>query len=193
MRHLGDTLYSEQETARNTLITSLVRVIVYGDNLYVAADSYILGSTRWSAFFLQAFILVVILGAFLGDSLFFGIKLVLFPFAVVYLVRNWIGVVRALRQGVSLSKAIRQRFYRFPKKSSFDQDDILMFLKSAVPLILSQIERTFDEYSIMVSFDRTIQNINNIGTLNQISGSNTIGNIGDVANSAVRANSGGGK
>jgi len=84
-------------------------------------------------------------------------------FAIMFL---WLNVIRNSRHEGNLMLGLRQSFNQILNSRSFNIDDILMTLKSILPLILSSIIDVFKKYDLPVKslneFAATIQTINNI-------------------------------
>lgn len=78
----------------------------------------------------------------------------------------WIDVIRGFYHHKDINRAIREVFNHFPSDESFNTDDILMFLKSILPIVVESIEEVFKENGINIEalekFRSTIQNITNI-------------------------------
>jgi len=131
----------EYSTARKTQVTSLVRCLISGDNLYIGLDSYVLGGLKISSLVIQSVI------SFL--ALFLSLRLLpLFPLVAIYLFFNWIDVYRATRQKPGLLYGLRCKFNKSLDLGSFNVDDTLMFLKSASPIVTSTIEEVFKRNGI---------------------------------------------
>lgn len=131
----------EYSTARNTLITGLIRCLAHGDNLYIAFDPYILGDLNTNALVIQ--IVIALIGLYIG-TIFPPILLLVFA----YLFLNWIDVFRAIKQKQDFMYGLRCRFNKSSDLGSFNTDDTLMFLKSAIPMITSSVKETFEENGI---------------------------------------------
>lgn len=127
-------------TPRDTTITTQFRCYVAGQNLYVAADSFMLGRIRWLYVAAQA-----LLSAFVFFASIFN------PFAwipaTLYFWWAWADVVRAVRFG-NMSIGLRARYPKPLRDSSFDLDDTFQFLKAVIPLILNSVEEVLAAYGL---------------------------------------------
>lgn len=100
------------------------------------------------------------------------------PWLFVALVFLWRDTIKNLRQEGNPILALRQSFNKILNTRSFNIDDILMTVKSVLPLILSSVREVFEKHDISVKsldeFVATIQTINNIqniyGTGNAVAG-----------------------
>jgi hypothetical protein len=85
---------------------------------------------------------------------------------IYILIMLWIDVIRGFYHHKDINRAIREVFNHFPSDESFNTDDILMFLKSILPIVVESIEEVFKENGINIEaleqFRSTIQNITNI-------------------------------
>jgi len=204
-----------RETTRKTRITILARFLPYGNKLYVSVDSFVLGNTNWlkivrnialtlSPF--SCYLFTVLPGIIQGisNSLApFGSRnsgdwvgqtmlLILqytcccvFPWLVFAIAFLWLDTIRNFRHEGNLVLGLRQSFNQILNTRSFNIDDVLMTLKSVLPLILGSIREVFERHNIPVKslddFATTIQTINNIqnvyGTGNAVAGAGGIARV----------------
>lgn len=102
----------------------------------------------------------------------------LLPWMIVTIPIFWIKVYRNYQQENDISLAVRQSYNRIISGQSFNTDDVLMTLKSVLPLILYSIRDVFEENDIPVrtldAFVETIKTVNNIqnvyGSYNAVAG-----------------------
>ncbi|MGB3788015.1 MAG: hypothetical protein WA949_08395 [Phormidesmis sp.] len=126
------------DTPRSTQVTSLIRCLVIGDNLYLAVDSYVLGGLKITALLFQISVSLVLL--FLSTQIF---PPFLFLAALVYLFFTWIDVYRATRQEPSLLYGLRCKFNKSKDLGSFNSDDTAMYLKSITKIVTSTTKEVF--------------------------------------------------
>lgn len=201
-----------RETNRNTKITILARFLPYGNKLYVGVDSFVLGNTNWLGIistvtltiipftcylftFLPAIIQGIVSslnpfgtvqsnssGAVFMSMLSYSICCILpwIIFAVLFL---WLNTVRNFRHESNLLLALRQSFNQILNFRSFNIDDILMTLKSVLPLILSSIREVFEKHDLPVkSLDEFVANIQTINNIQNVYGSsNAVAGAGGQA------------
>lgn len=189
----------EQETTRGTKMNVFVRFLSMGDNLYVAVDSYVIGSLDIVALILRIIFTIVPLGfvAFYlsisallysaslnysrRDSLpdFGSIMCCIVP-VLLFLILIWVDVVRAFREHGDLRLALRQNLHVIRDNQSFDRDDVLMFFKSSLPLVIFSVTEILDRNKLPVKtlenfakdVDKTITiNANNGGIVSIVSSS----------------------
>ncbi|KXK10769.1 MAG: hypothetical protein UZ14_CFX002003156 [Chloroflexi bacterium OLB14] len=90
----------------------------------------------------------------------------IFPWLIFAVMFLWLNTVRNSRHEGNLLLGLRQSFNQILNTRSFNIDDILMTLKSVLPLILSSIREVFEKHDLPVKsldeFTATIQTINNI-------------------------------
>jgi hypothetical protein len=90
----------------------------------------------------------------------------IFPWLIFAVTFLWLNTVRNTRHEGNLLLGLRQSFNQILNVRSFNIDDILMTLKSVLPLILSSIREVFEKHDLPVKsldeFAATIQTINNI-------------------------------
>lgn len=184
-----DTKYGERDkerlylviqlkTIRNTRITTLCRFFVHGNNLYLAVDSYALGTLKVSQLIWQSIIALILIPSLPMLFAFFVIPGIL---ALVYLYKVWIDVIRSLVQKEPLLEALRQKFNNNVSNNSFDEDDTLMYLKSIFPLIINSVSVALEKNGLLKEgiaekldkFLETGQQVINIDT----GGGNVLGSI----------------
>jgi hypothetical protein len=204
-----------RETNRKTKITILARFLPYGNKLYVGVDSFVLGNTHWLkvigmvaltfvpfACYIFTFIPSMIQSIYssfnpygssyqnnsIGDTILgnfwytlcCGLPWLIFAFSFL-----WLSTIRNFRHEGNLLLSLRQSFNQILNSRSFNIDDVLMTLKSILPLILSSIIEVFEKYDLSVKsldeFAATIQTINNIqnvyGTGNAVAGAGGQANV----------------
>jgi hypothetical protein len=167
------------ETSRSTRCNMFIRFLPFGDNLYIGVDSYVLGPLNWWDIILRLILTLIPLGIMYvylsitrfinllqfpsrssGDS-GMGVFFCLIPL-LLFILFLWIDTIRAVRHHGDLQLALRQTSNLLPSDHSFDNDDVLAFLKSSLLLIVFSIRDVFQKYDIPIrSLDETIvQNIN---------------------------------
>ena len=175
-------LVVEQETVRRSNLRVYTTFQTYGDNLYIGMRAYILPPLRWLRFLahlLAATAVVMSLYRFTGEP---GLVVAVVPVLVMF---N--RTIKSLRQGETLGAALRRQFPRLRQASTFDQDDILKFFKSTIPLILHAVQDVFDERDIPVDvLLRAIEAVYNVTTINTQGGAfvavgSVIGSVGSAA------------
>lgn len=204
-----------RETNRKTRITILARFLPYGNKLYVGVDSFVLGDTNWqkiigtialTALPFSCYALTILPaliqsmmaslnpfgGGQGGSSIGQAFLLILqytccciFPWIIFALMFWWLNSIRNFRHEGNLLLALRQSFNQILNSRSFNIDDVLMTLKSVLPLILSSIREVFEKHGLSVKsldeFAATIQTINNIqnvyGTGNAVAGAGGQANV----------------
>ncbi|HSK95022.1 MAG TPA: hypothetical protein VK891_00255, partial [Euzebyales bacterium] len=111
-----------RSTVRETQVTTMFRCFLNGDNLYVAADSYVLGGLRWTHLLARLLVSLLVVWQMIERSsplwLLVGLAVILWL---------WWDTARAARRE-GLANALRWRFPKPIANSSFDLDDALMFL-----------------------------------------------------------------
>lgn len=103
-------------------------------------------------------------------------------FAFVFL---WRDTIKNLRHEGNPILALRQSFNKIFNTRSFNVDDILMTVKSVLPLILGSIREVFEKHDVSVKtldeFAARLQTINNIqnvyGTGNAVAGAGGTANV----------------
>lgn len=196
-----------RETKRKTRITILARFLRYGNKLYVGVDSFILGDTNWLQiigftaltilpfscyiFTLVPAVIQNILASLdpfgnsssgsAGSIFLFALQYTfccILPWLIFTVVSLWLNSIRNFRHEGDLLLALRQSFNQILNSRSFNTDDILMTLKSVLPLILSSIREVFQKHNIPVKsldeFAATVQTVTNIqniyGSSNAVAG-----------------------
>lgn len=155
-------LVIEAETIRSTRVSVYTTFLTYGDNLYVALDTFILPPLSVLRALVAGIVTVLVLAvASLGGGI---LGFLLWGALVAWFFRD---VVRSLSQGDRPELALRKKFPKSPKYSTFDTDDVLVFFKSSVPLVLRSIQEVFEDADIPVDvLERAIQNVNFVNTIN---------------------------
>lgn len=162
----------KNRTVRKTEITTLCRFYKSGNRIYIALDSYGLGQIKWFPFLRNIFIFIV---TFLLTMPFLGIP------AIFLGLLMWKNIIKGLKQGETFERAIRQTYPKRIDHNSFDDDDVTMYLKSLLPLILDCVEETFGEYGIDIR-EVVQQIVQNIQINNNVTGNNnTVGNLSGIA------------
>lgn len=175
----------EHNTNRGTRSSIFIRFLPFGDNLYVAVDSYVLGSINWLSVLVRALITLVpvfIIFAYLSitaamysltaqfnqygqrqsSGLGAGFFCCFVPL-VFFLLLLWIDVFRAFKQHGNVTLALRQNFSHAPNDQSFNVDDVLMFFKSALPLVIFSVRDVFETYDLPLhTLDDFVANVNNV-------------------------------
>ena len=203
-----------RETKRGSRITVLARFLSYGRNLYLGVDSFVLGSLNvWSVVWRMVVTLLPLSGIAtqmimslvplvfarrIGDmGLIFSHTVLglvanslccLFPWLAVMLPLLWAGVIRNYRQDHNLLLALRQSYNRAISGHSFNVDDILMTLKSILPLILYSAKDVFEESGLSVqSLDRFVENVMTVNNIQYVYGSyNAVVGVGGIAEVGIR-------
>lgn len=193
----------KKNTTRKTTLTTIFRFLENGSNLYIASDSYILGSLNVRALIIKIllFLFVLQVPAFFGNISatlywlpilsFLGGILNLFTLLLYLLIILWFwgDVIRGTLLGYGFYYSLRHQFKGALVNASFDTDDCLMFLKSLLPLILDSLHEVLEENNMLdESVDSILRDLaENIksqktSTIN-ISGGNIIGSaIGGLGN-----------
>ena len=90
----------------------------------------------------------------------------IFPWLILAVMFLWLNTIRNFRHEGNLLLGLRQGFNQILNTRSFNIDDILMTLKSVLPLVLGSVREVFERHNLPVKsldeFAATIQNINNI-------------------------------
>ena len=151
-----------RSTVRETQVTTMFRCFVNGDNLYVAADSYVLGGLRWTHLLARLFMSLLVVWQML-DRASAGWMLV----GLAVLLWLWWDTGRAARRD-GLATALRWRFPKPIVNSSFDLDDALMFLKALLPMVTQALRDTFasaglEEDSLMTTLRAIEQKVSGQG------------------------------
>lgn len=196
-----------RETKRKTRITVLARFLRYGNKLYVGVDSFVLGDTNWLQIIGFAVLTILPFSCYIftlvpaiiqnilaslnpfgnsssssaGSIFLFALQYTfccILPWLIFTIVSLWLNSIRNFRHEGDLLLALRQSFNQILNSRSFNTDDILMTLKSVLPLILSSIREVFEKHNIPVKsldeFAATIQTVTNIqniyGSSNAVAG-----------------------
>lgn len=178
----------QSETARGTRMSVFTTFLTYGDNLYLAVNSFILPPISWwTTLFALAGTAVLLLTSLQGGIL----GLLLYALILGFFFRD---VLRDLSQGEPLDLALRKKFPKRGKYSTFNTDDMLMFFKSTLPLVLTSVQEVFEQAGVPVDvLERAIQNVNMVtnidtrgGAVNAIN--SVLGGMGNrVSGGAARA------
>lgn len=186
-----DYIVVTRETPRGTRATILVRCLSYGNNVYLGIDSYLLGSLDKIAL-LRRVLYSLVPFAFLLCPLLFVIPSILVsamagPFAqqssltdslqpigicavpiLIFALFFWTDVIRGLSQHGNLVLALRESFNNIPDTETFNLDDVFMFLKSVLPIILFSVRDVFQENGLDIkTLDNFISTVNNINNISQ--------------------------
>ncbi len=105
-----------------------------------------------------------------------------FPWILITIPFFWFGVIRNFQQEKNVPLTFRQRFNRIIEDQTFNIDDVLMTLKSVLPLILYSVRDVLEENDMSVktldAFVESIQTVNNIqnvyGSYNAVSGASGV-------------------
>ncbi|MDQ1294240.1 MAG: hypothetical protein QG608_2123 [Actinomycetota bacterium] len=148
----------QMRTVRDTQVTTLFRCYTAGPYLYVAADSYRLGGLRISALVLRLLVTLMLFVWALPAAIFtFGSSLVFFA---VFFWWSWRTVVRGAMSGRT-ADALRSVFPKTAKESSFDLDDILIYLKTLMPSITASFRESCAHHGVdLTSIDEAIVELN---------------------------------
>lgn len=148
----------QMRTLRDTQVTTLFRCYAAGPYLYMATDSYRLGRLGISSLVFRILITLVLFLWALPTALFtFGGSLVLFA---LFLWWAWGTVLRGAMSG-RIDDALRTAFPRAVKDSSFDVDDILIYLKTLLPSITAAFRESCAQHGVdMTTVDEAILDLN---------------------------------
>jgi len=152
-------------TPRNTIISTLCRFYTSDTNIYIGIDSYFLGKIRVLSIVFHSLLLLFFLPSFLLGSLgvigafLFSPKsaefTITFAWGILnlltggpYLYFSWFPVVKALLDGESFMAALKSRFHDKMFRNIFDEDDVLTYLRSVLPLTLEQLTVVLKEHGI---------------------------------------------
>jgi hypothetical protein len=141
-----------RDTIRKTKITTLLRFFVNGDNLYLAADSYVLGKLKKRKLIFHSILLIIIVTTAINPLVWFvPVSLLFIPIFLVlwYLYSTWIKFIQALSQRESFITALRINFPKNISDNAFDLDDIFMFLKIIYPLMISSLEEVLRKHGLL--------------------------------------------
>lgn len=177
-----------RDTVRGIRTTIFVRFLNYGNNIYVGLNTYVLGSLNWFSLFTKAFLTFVLLApislnTLLSSLFYFHIYKNPFMTTIAFLIiiLMWWKLAWRSFYEKSIVLALRQEFpgKRIGSSGSFDADDIVLFSKSTLHLIVDSIREIFKEEDLPLdSLDDFIENISNI----------TINNYGEFNNSGQITN-----
>lgn len=175
----------ESNTNRGTRSSIFIRFLPFGDNLYVGIESYVLGTIDWFNLAIRIFITFIpIMVIFLyisitvavnsftsqfnqfgerqSSGLGSGFLCCLIP-AILFFLLLWIDVLRAFNQHGNLALALRQNISKSPNNQSFNNDDVLMFFKSSLPLVIFSVREVFDKHKLPIkSLEDFATNVNNV-------------------------------
>jgi hypothetical protein len=89
--------------------------------------------------------------------------------------------IASLRHGDSLYLALRKRFSKKHNLATFNTDDIFMFYKSVVPLMLRSMQSVFNDYDIPVTvIEDYIEIISNSTSVINIQEGGVFNNLGNI-------------
>jgi hypothetical protein len=170
-------LVIRRETNRDTHIAAYATFLPFGDHLYFSVRVILLGPTNWWKVIVSFIPFLMFFPSFLalGSITILPLALLLFFYAILYRT-----IIASLRHGDPFPLALRKRFNKRDKLSTFNSDDIFMFYKSTVPMILRTIQEVFEEYGIPVTVIQDYLKMVSISTnINVERGGafNTIGNF----------------
>jgi hypothetical protein len=172
-----DAKTSHNEPPRHYIIVSLNTVrgfkmsvyanfLTYGDNLFISINSVVLGPLDKVAFLI---------------NLFFN---TIFSITVVGLA-YYLDIIRGMSQGEPLSLIFRKKHPKAHNLGLFNTDDILMFYKSVVPMIMRSVQEVFENNNIPVDvLEKHIQNINYVTNVND-SSTNISGGISGIISGVI--------
>ncbi|MFK8185251.1 MAG: FHA domain-containing protein [Phormidesmis sp.] len=159
-----------RDTVHGNRSTVFVRFIEFGENLYVGLDVYTLGDVSWFKVLKKGAITAALF--FLSPLTLF---LSLFSIPIIWWKLFW-----RISYEKNVMLAIRQEFPGTIGGGPFDYDDVFMFSKSTVSLIVKTVRNVFEEEKLpLESLDAFIQQINNVTQIN------TEGGAISMVNSAV--------
>ena len=165
--------YTTHDEVRTTI---LIRFLESGDNLFLGIDTYVLGKTNRPPVYRRICLslLLILISPW-------TIFLSLIPFFLM-----WEKVNNRLRYGESLRVALRQEFPGKIKFNAFDEDDILMFIKTTLHAALGSIEQIFQEEGLPIdSLDSFMKQVD-VGSTTVV---NNYGGSIDMRGAAVGAGS----
>jgi hypothetical protein len=193
------------ETNRKTRSTILARFLPDGGNIFIGVDAYVLGPFDWFKCLKELFFLPVLLCVcmcitlyllYKNDSLlrandmpmFLLLPILYLAFLLVFLYKRRSTVsriIRSYRREHRVLLALRQTYHRSSSNHAFNEDDVHMFFKSTLTLIVDSAIDVFEKNGISAGqFKRYVMNINNNlsifgdGTINQIG--NQMGGAGNT-------------
>ncbi len=184
-----DYIVITRTTARGTRSTIIVRCFPYGRNIYLALDSYALGTLNYQHLIVRIYASIIpfilllcpilcILGNLFQSivstgrlapdhitSSFLQLSFCIIPIGIL-IVFMWLDLIRGFFYHRNLRIALRESFNSFAEDESFNADDVFMFLKSILPIVIESIQQVFKENNIDIrmleDFARVVNNINNI-------------------------------
>ena len=147
-----DTLYG----ARTTVF---IRFLSYGDNLYLALDTYVLGKPEWESLVKRVLISALI-----------SLPIITAPFVILL----WLKMIQRVNNESNLMLALRQEFPGGIVEGPFDLDDILMFAKSTIQKSITAVVDIFIEEEISIeALGKYAVTVNNVTVNNTNSGGGT--------------------
>ena len=147
-----DTLYG----ARTTVF---IRFLSYGDNLYLALDTYVLGKPEWESLVKRVLISALI-----------SLPIITAPFLILL----WLKMIQRVKNESNLMLALRQEFPGGIVEGPFDLDDILMFAKSTIQRSITAVVDIFIEEEISTeALGKYAVTVNNVTVNNTNSGGGT--------------------
>jgi len=129
-------------TRRKTVVTVNAYMRPYGDHLYYSVRSYVLPMLNIWKLLLTV---VIILGALRGAAEMGSLALLLVVVGVVIYLRNFLTDVAA---GEPIIIALRKQFQGGLNAGTFDDDDMMAFLKTNVSLTLGTIATVLEKHGI---------------------------------------------
>lgn len=186
----------ERETNRGTKMNVLIRFLTIGNNLYVAVDSYVIGTLDIIGLVVRIILTVIPLGfvtfylsmvawissiSYRRDSSLSDASSIFCCLAPVllFVIFLWVDVVRAYRQHGNLNLALRQNLNVIRESQSFDRDDVLMFFKSSLPLVIVSVKEVLENNKLpVVTLDNFVANVSEV--VNIFSGGGPLSIINSV-------------
>lgn len=185
-----DYIVITRMTARKTRSTIIVRCLPYGRNVYLALDSYALGTVSVQRLLFRIYISIIpfilllcpLLCALTGfiqsivsqnsDTASSAVLSLILPSVIcsipviATIIFIWLDLIRSSFYYMNISLALREVFGDFSENESFNADDVFMFLKSVLPIVIESIRQVFEENNIDVKtldeFATVVNNVNNI-------------------------------
>lgn len=168
----------KSNTIRGTNLTIFLRFLPVGKQIYLGIDSYALGKLTW-----RSWLAVLIRFIFSSVVFFFGLTNLSWSISTVFLIESeqsvlimslawllsifvlayspWHHVLRAFWQHWRPFLALRQNLFLSFNTHSFNEDDLLIFFKGVLPLVLFSVKEVFNENDIPIqSLDQFAQEIN---------------------------------
>ncbi len=146
-----------RDTVYGNRTTIFVRFLEFGGYLYVGLDVYTLGNVSWLKVLKK---LAITIALFLLTPFTLFLSLIAIPII-------WWKLFWRMSYEKNVMLAIRQEFPGAIGGGPFDSDDVFMFSKSTVSLILPTVRKVFEEESLpLESLDAFIQQINNVTQIN---------------------------